>query len=223
MHDRTGWYELLARRLRTEDPDMGGLPGGSPRLEASSRSFDGMTRRNRNLPLHPDQGGRAAAGRPRGGATAACSRCSAWPPVRPDDRRRGRPAASASGVVVLSYGLWQDRFAADPGVLGWDIELDGNADRIVGVMPAGFYFPIGSTGPWTATRGAQQLPGAARHSTSTRLPAEARRPGGAGQGRNGRDRCADGARVCRSGADHRPQGRPRLSAPTWAWRNPSSC
>jgi putative ABC transport system permease protein len=41
-------------------------------------------------------------------------------------------------VVVLSYGLWQQMFAGDPGVLGQDVRLSGVQHSIVGVMPQGF-------------------------------------------------------------------------------------
>jgi len=42
-------------------------------------------------------------------------------------------------VVILSDGLWRNRFAAEPGILGREISLDNATHRVVGVMPAGFY------------------------------------------------------------------------------------
>jgi predicted permease len=59
---------------------------------------------------------------------------------------------SAPSVAVLSHGLWQDRFAGNPSVLGQTIDLDGNPYTIVGVMPAGFYFPNRTARLWTAMR-----------------------------------------------------------------------
>jgi putative ABC transport system permease protein len=38
-------------------------------------------------------------------------------------------------VVMLSYGLWQRRFAADPRVVGTTTSIDGEPHTIVGVMP----------------------------------------------------------------------------------------
>jgi predicted permease len=45
-------------------------------------------------------------------------------------------------VVVIAYDEWQERFAADPGIIGRRVALDGEEYTIVGVMPEGFHFPI---------------------------------------------------------------------------------
>src|ERR1051325_5777260 len=44
-------------------------------------------------------------------------------------------------VAVLSYGLWQRRFAGDPNIIGQPINLNGVNRTIVAVMPASFAFP----------------------------------------------------------------------------------
>jgi putative ABC transport system permease protein len=54
-----------------------------------------------------------------------------------------RPGAGP--VVVLGYGFWQQRFGGDPGVIGRSIPVEGLNVTIVGVMPAGFRFPVGTT------------------------------------------------------------------------------
>jgi putative ABC transport system permease protein len=46
-----------------------------------------------------------------------------------------------TNVVILSHGLWEQRFGADPAVIGKRIQLDGVAREIVGVMPRGFSYP----------------------------------------------------------------------------------
>ena len=44
-------------------------------------------------------------------------------------------------VAVLSYGLWQSRYAGDPGILNRTVQVNGTARTIVAVMPAGFRLP----------------------------------------------------------------------------------
>ena len=44
-------------------------------------------------------------------------------------------------VAVLSYGLWQRRFGADPGIVNKPVTLSGNVYTVVGVLPADFQFP----------------------------------------------------------------------------------
>ena len=44
-------------------------------------------------------------------------------------------------VVVLSHGLWQRRFGADPQIIGQQISLNGKNRTVIGVMPASFRFP----------------------------------------------------------------------------------
>jgi putative ABC transport system permease protein len=50
-------------------------------------------------------------------------------------------AASDGRQVLLSYGLWQQRYGADEGVLGTAVSLDGEPYEVVGVMAPGFEFP----------------------------------------------------------------------------------
>jgi putative ABC transport system permease protein len=62
------------------------------------------------------------------GARAALGRT-----IEPGDARPGAPA-----VAVLSDKLWRSRFNADPNVIGRGIQLDGEPNTIVGVMPPDF-------------------------------------------------------------------------------------
>ena len=44
----------------------------------------------------------------------------------------------AARVVILSHGLWQRRFGADPGILGRTISFGGTGYEVIGVLPASF-------------------------------------------------------------------------------------
>jgi putative ABC transport system permease protein len=47
-----------------------------------------------------------------------------------------------SRVVVLGHGAWRKYFSADPNLVGKQIKLNGRDFSVVGVMPAGFNFPV---------------------------------------------------------------------------------
>ena len=53
-----------------------------------------------------------------------------------DDDREG-----SAPVVILSDGLWRDRYGSSPAVVGSSLVIDGDAHTIVGVAPPGFEFP----------------------------------------------------------------------------------
>ncbi len=79
---------------------------------------------------------------------------------RPEEDRPGAPR-----VVVVSHGLWRERFGGDPGVVGRDIVLNKEPYSIIGVMPSGFQFLGANASLWTPaafssnelTRGANYL------------------------------------------------------------------
>ncbi|MEJ2203368.1 MAG: ABC transporter permease [Gemmatimonadota bacterium] len=48
-------------------------------------------------------------------------------------------------LVILSHGAWENRFGADPSVVGSVLPLDGEPHTVVGVMPPGFQFPPGDS------------------------------------------------------------------------------
>ena len=52
-------------------------------------------------------------------------------------------------LVILSYGLWQQRFGGRPDVIGRSLQLDGTPSTIIGIMPASFAFPDRETRAWT--------------------------------------------------------------------------
>ena len=51
-------------------------------------------------------------------------------------------AHGAPDVVVISEDLWASRFARDPDIVGKVVTIGRRPHEIVGVTPAGFYFPM---------------------------------------------------------------------------------
>lgn len=64
-----------------------------------------------------------------------------------DDDRPGIPTR-----VVLSHRLWERRFAADSGIVGQTIQLDGQAVEVIGVMPRTFQGAVIDAELWSALR-----------------------------------------------------------------------
>jgi putative ABC transport system permease protein len=58
-----------------------------------------------------------------------------------------------SNAVMISNKLWQKQFGGDPNILERSITLSGRQCNIIGVMPAGFLFPIELEAPdvWTTS------------------------------------------------------------------------
>lgn len=52
----------------------------------------------------------------------------------PEEQEEGKDR-----VIILSHGLWQSRFGADPAVVGKTVTLNARPYTIVGVMPASFH------------------------------------------------------------------------------------
>ena len=53
------------------------------------------------------------------------------------DEREGAPP-----VVVIGHDAWRARFGSDSGIVGREVRLGGTTHTVLGVMPAGFGFPI---------------------------------------------------------------------------------
>jgi predicted permease len=56
--------------------------------------------------------------------------------------RAEEDAPGSKPVVLISESLWKRRFSGDPAILGRTLTLSGTAYTVVGVLPAGFQFPI---------------------------------------------------------------------------------
>jgi putative ABC transport system permease protein len=64
----------------------------------------------------------------------------------PDDERPGAPP-----VLVIGYDVWRTRFAGDSSIVGRQVRVNEMLFTVVGVMPAGFGFPVNHQ-YWTTLR-----------------------------------------------------------------------
>ena len=152
-------YAVLLRPLPYPDPDRIVSLGFVPKDARAARQLAGVVShtayfawldQNRSLAAlaayHPDFadfGSGTARERLRGTAvTADFFRVLGVQPAigRPftaDDELRAGPQA-----VILSYGLWQERFGGDRSIVGRAVDVDGVPAMVVGVLPATFAFPL---------------------------------------------------------------------------------
>jgi predicted permease len=69
--------------------------------------------------------------------------------------------------VILSYATWQQRFGANPNIVGQTIRLSGQPYEIVGVMPSAFRFLWNKTDLWIpASFSAKEKSDESRHSNN---------------------------------------------------------
>ena len=54
---------------------------------------------------------------------------------------RDEETPGRGNVAVLSHSMWQDRYGADPGIIGKAIRANGVPYTVIGVMPPKFVFP----------------------------------------------------------------------------------
>ena len=79
----------------------------------------------------------------------------------------GEQEDGKNDVVVLSYDAWQKYFGGDREVVNKTVKLDGRVSTVIGVMPAGFRYPLNLhsavytprllTDTWMQNRGANWL------------------------------------------------------------------
>jgi putative ABC transport system permease protein len=53
-----------------------------------------------------------------------------------------KPGNSTGRAAIISQSLWHRQFSNDPNIVGRPVTLSGKVFNIVGVMPAGFQYPI---------------------------------------------------------------------------------
>lgn len=62
---------------------------------------------------------------------------------QPGEDKQGAPR-----VVVLTYGMWQQRFGGDKNIVGQSLTINGDPHTVVGVLPASFQFALRNADLW---------------------------------------------------------------------------
>ena len=76
-------------------------------------------------------------------ATATLLGMTGVAPLLGRSLQAGDDLATSPDVTVLSHGLWQQSFGADPRAIGQTILLNDKSHIVVGVMPSRFLLPPG--------------------------------------------------------------------------------
>ena len=112
-------------------------------LREQSRSFDRLAAYyNTNLTLTGDREAQLLRG------TVVTADLFSLLGVSPALGRTFLPEEDAAGggpggrPAILSWEVWQEQFGGDAGVVGRAVDLNNSRFTIVGIMPAGFRFPI---------------------------------------------------------------------------------
>jgi predicted permease len=79
-------------------------------------------------------------------------------PLLGRDFQPGEDLATAPGTVLLSYGFWQKHFGGRGDAIGQALNLDGQANTIIGVLPRDFHFaPVGDADVWLTLHASGEL------------------------------------------------------------------
>lgn len=131
-------------RFVTDEPSWGEAEISYPDLQdfRTASSIDGLAGYVfRNFVLSGDV---ASAERVQGGSVTP----DLFPllGIEPMLGRQFRPEEAAApgleSVVMLTHGLWQRRYGADPAIIGKAVMINDRARTVIGVLPEGFTFPL---------------------------------------------------------------------------------
>ena len=117
----------------------------------TSRSFSGMgayTDAAVSLDSDGERGGTEAERATAGYMTADVLRVLRVSPLRGRNFLESEDRPKGPAVVLIGERLWKRRFAADPGIVGRRIAVDGVTREVVGVMREDFRFPVRDAEIW---------------------------------------------------------------------------
>ncbi|MDA0329850.1 MAG: ABC transporter permease [Gemmatimonadetes bacterium] len=127
---------------------MGGAcvasPGNAADLRAQSRSFSALgIGRGWSFSITDSDGRRGLRG---GLATGSFFEALGVVPQVGRLFTEDEVGADRDNVLILSHGFWQDRYGADPAILGSTLTVEGEPAVVIGVLPRGFEAPLDLNG-----------------------------------------------------------------------------
>src|ERR1700747_225636 len=129
-------------------------------LETSYPNFFDWQRQNHtfeSIASYQENGRLFAKANGEGAQVIGCGRVSAnlfsTLGVAPELGRTFTPDEEQPGhrVVILSHELWVSLFAASPNATGQTVKISDQPSIVVGVMPAGFHYPVHQPASFWAT------------------------------------------------------------------------
>jgi putative ABC transport system permease protein len=146
---------VLIRGLPFDDPDriiaiggtdVRGRPIGISRLDFidirdAARSFSGMTM-FMGASVNLSDEGRAPEQFVGSYNSANLFQLIGQRPIVGRDFRAEDDRAGAEPVVLISNGIWKNRYGSDPGVIGRTVKVNSLVATVVGVMPPDMRFPF---------------------------------------------------------------------------------
>jgi putative ABC transport system permease protein len=135
--------------------------GNEPRCPAAGYDFQEIRRRSRSLEqiggIWVTNGTITGTDDPHPEAVKVADVTDGFLPLFCERPALGRlftaqdTAPNSSSSIVISYGLWQRKFGADPSIVGKSLHIDHNLLTILGVLPRNFQLilPGGSSVPGT--------------------------------------------------------------------------
>jgi putative ABC transport system permease protein len=148
MHLRGLPVAAADRIMRLDEVELEGRRRGLAVAYADFRDWRAATRTFRDLaayaPATMTVGDRDRSSERLAGwlVSAQAFRLLGISPVLGRDFEPADDRAGAASVVLLAHHVWVSRYDADPGVIGRAIRVNGSDATVIGVMPAGFQFPI---------------------------------------------------------------------------------
>ena len=141
--DRVVMLREVDPRGRDSSVSLAAFDDSAARLDHDRRVEPVRHRRRSTSPASTSRNGCAEAS-----SAPASSTCSASSRSSADRSPRAKMALAHAKTAVLAYRTWQQRFGAEPAIIGRSLLLNNEPHDVIGVTPPRFEFPIDDLDVW---------------------------------------------------------------------------